>query len=450
MRLSSMTIAFATLASAGLGSTQAAAANLTACETTAAEVDRLRNAFFFAFPLYEMTRTRQMMLSIPGAEPNRLLHRKTLSGPGDRTVTTPNTDTLYSTAWLDLSGGPLELSIPPMGSRYHSVELMHAFSDAFAMLRNDGETTSTFLIVGPNWHGEEGPEQKVVRSPTRDAWLVIRTFVQSPDDLAEAQRLQTAFALTGGERLVKARPAGARIPASPDAGTFLSVVNDALARGPLPFDQQERLDCYAGVGIAPYSSGGESAFDPDLLAQWDANMPRFMEETRLAFESGGSVHDGWRYPAPNIARFGKDDLYRSAMALGGLAAMPLDEALNPVAVADAAGEPLTGESRYRLRIPWHVPVGAFWSLTLYEAGGPGRWFLYDNPISRYAINSATANLRHQTDGSIVVEISHEVPDGSINWLPAPKGKFMVVFRAYRPQPALINGSFRLPSIMRID
>ena len=444
-----MTIALAALASTGTGSTSPAAGNPTACEENDSQLDSLRKAFFFAFPLYEMTRMRQRMLSAPGAGPNRLLHRTALSRPSDRTITTPNTDTLYSAAWLDLSGGPVEFSIPPMGPRYHSIELMHSFTDAFAMLRNESDGARTFLIVGPHWDGQAPSSLTVIRSPTNDAWLVIRTFVQGPTDLTEAQRLQSSFALSATHRSTDAASARDIVPTKPVATEFLSVVNAALARGPLPPGQQDRLACFADAGIRPNQPSLTETFDPEVLKLWDANIPAFYEQVRLAFENSGSLDDGWRYPAPHIAAFGNDDLYRSAMALGGLAAMPLEEAVNPLAVADSEGKQLSGGSRYRVSIPVDVPVDGFWSLTMYEAGEAGRWYLYANSLHRYSINSAMTGLRREPDGSIFVDLSHENPNAEINWLPAPKGKFMIVFRAYRPRPEFIDGRFRLPPIVRI-
>ena len=91
------------------------------CPAATSRVETARQAFFFAFPLYETARVRQLMLSAPGAQVTKLRHRTTLCGPGDRSITMPNTDTLYSAAWLDLTDGPVRLSMPLMGSRYHSV-----------------------------------------------------------------------------------------------------------------------------------------------------------------------------------------------------------------------------------------------------------------------------------------------------------------------------------------
>ena len=441
-----MTVMLAALASTAGPHGEPVAVMETACDTPASPADAVRKAFLFAFPLYEMTRTRQRMLKAPGAKSNMLLHRASLSRPSDRSITMPNHDTLYSTAWLDLADGAIEFSIPPMRSRYHSAALMNAFSDTVAILRNESEATRTFMIVGPHWDGEAVPGQVIVRSPTRDAWLVVRTFVGGATDLVEAQRVQQSFGLVSTGHGAGAEVPDATISIEPDAVEFLSVVKASLARGPLPDSHRDRLGCHAAPGISP----GAAALDPEMRQLWDSNLARFQREAGAAFESAGSLHDGWRYPAGNIAVFGTDDLYRSAMATGGLAAMPLEEAINPVAAADADGKPLSGSFRYQLRIPGDVPVDAFWSLTLYESGEAGRWYLHDNPLGRYAIGSHTPDVHRAADGSISVDISHRPPRDAANWLPAPNGNFLLVFRAYRPRQPLIDGTFRLPPVHRVS
>lgn len=418
------------------------------------EADAAERAYLLALPLYEVWRTRQRMLSRPGARTNHLLHRTTLSQPRDRSITMPNTDTLYSTAWLDLSGGPQRLTIPAMGSRYHSVELMHPFSDAFAILRNEEQPdVRDFLIVGPGWNGKPQPHETVIRSPTRDVWLVARTFVAGERDLAQAQRLQGAYSLSGGSGADGGTTTEAEvpIPARPDGNQFVTIVNEALARGPLPQGQEERLDCLARtLGWEPTSPSVGSQVDPAMGAVLDRHLSRLYDETSRALENSGVLRQGWRYPQPNIAAFGSDDAYRSAIALGGLAALPVSEAINPLTAEDSNGAPLVGASRYRLVIPGDVPVDAFWSLTLYESDGAGRWFLYANPLGRHSVSSVTNKAGQTRSAPFVLDISHRHPNDQTHWLPAPEGRFLLVFRAYRPRASFVDGSFQLPALIRIE
>lgn len=449
MRITFLRIACLALASSCSSAPASDIQQTAFCETPQSSSDAARKAFFFAFPLYEMSRMRQRMLAAPGAEINRLRHRATLSGPDDRSITTPNNDTLYSAAWLDLSSGPVRFSIPAMGARYHSVELMDMFSDAFAVVQNEDAGARVFLIVGPDWKGQAGPEETVFRSPTRDAWLVARTHVRGPTDLTEAQGLQMAYALESIDPSPVDKNFGTIIPDKPDGLQFLTVVNTALARGPAPQVHDERLACFSTAGIAPAKLGSTPELEPALQQAWDRDISTFYAQANFAFETSGIIRNGWQYPQPNIAAFGRDDIYRTAIALGGLAALPVEEAINPMTSVDAEGRALSGGSRYELRIPGNVPVDGFWSLTLYESDGAGRWFFYDNILDRYAISSTTPGLVKEQDGAIFLEISHNEPTGRTNWMPAPQGDFRLVFRAYKPRRPLIDGTFLLPPVQKL-
>ncbi len=202
-------------------------------------VERLRAAYAYALPLYEMMRTRRLQvarteaLGAPGV--NHLYARTTLADATTKDVTTPNNDTLYSSAWLDLSGGPVILDAPALPNRYHSVALMDLFTNNVAVLgtRNGGKG-GRFLIVGPGWAGTPPAGMAVLRSPTNDAWLLVRLLVNGPDDLSVATGLIRGFSLEVPAENAKPVPTKAVPTTVPDAATFLAVVGEALARNPLP------------------------------------------------------------------------------------------------------------------------------------------------------------------------------------------------------------------------
>jgi hypothetical protein len=95
-----------------------------------------------------------------------------------------------------------------------------------------------------------------------------------------------------------------------------------------------------------------------------------------------------------------------------------------------------------------MPIGAFWSLTMYEQTPDGRLFFVPNELNRYAIGDRSFHLRPERDGSYEIFVQNAMPQGErvVNWLPAPKGKFVLVFRAYLPREQMLDGSFRLPPV----
>ena len=414
----------------------------------------LRAAFLFAFPVYEMARTRAASVGTadkPLLLPmNYLAHRPTLADASSRGVTTPNNDTLYSTAWLDLSEGPVVLTVPPLPGRYHSVAIMNLFTDNDAVIgtRLNGDRGGRYALVGPGWKGKLPDGTKEVRIGTNDAWLLIRTLVDGPNDLPAARAAQAGFKLDAMGH--KGRPTTLVAPMEPDAATFVNVVNEMLARGRLPSGATMRARTAAKAGIA--AGQRFETLPPKLQALWTANLTSLRAELKDGLTAGAVVVNGWSYGSNEIGDAGANDLVRSRVALGGLAALPALEAVYITAVADSSGKPFDGASQYRLRLPTgNVPVKAFWSLTAYQIEPDGRLYFIDNPLNRYIIGNRSPGLVRNADGSLDILIGGTQPEGPMaaNWLPARPGPIRLVMRGYLPHRELLLGFWRLPAIERI-
>jgi len=419
----------------------------------AAEADQralVREAFLFAFPIYEFARTRQPMVGLadrPGRLPaNRLGHRRELADPSNRGVTTPNNDTLYSAGFLDLGPGPVELTLPALPDRYHSIALLDIYSDNFAILgtRDGGGRGGRYLLAGPGWKGAVPAGSKLVRATSNDVAAVVRVLVDGPDDLAAARGAQDGFRLSADR---PARPLAVAAPNAPDPAAFLGAVNELLGRGPVPPEHAARLKRFARVGLVPGRVAAWDGLTPALRQAWSDALAKVPAELRDGLAAAGTRRNGWTYPRAGIGRFGTDDFYRSQIALTGFWALPPEEAMYLTAAAAADGSALDGRRVYRLRIPAGVPVDAFWSLSMYEVDPDGRLFFTPNRLARYAIGDRTPGLARNADGSVDVLMAAEPPAGSTaNWLPAPAGPFRVTFRAYLPRPDLAEGRFVLPPI----
>ncbi len=429
----------------------APAAAVTPAETPLAGTEQLRAAYAYALPLYEMMRARHLQVSkaealgAPGV--NRLYARTTLADASTRDVTTPNNDTLYSSAWLDLAGGPVILDAPAIPKRYHSAALMDVFTNNVAIVgTRSGGAGGRFLIAGPGWTGTPPAGATVLRSPTNDAWLLVRVLVDGPADLAAATGLVRGFTLEVPADHAKPVPVKAVPTAIPDAATFLAVVDEALARnpgGPATRARPELASAGIGASVDPASVA------PAVLAAWSAALPGLRAEFAGGLDAAGTLVDGWSYPGPGIGRYGdSDDAARARTALGGLGALPRTEAVYLSARADAAGAPLTGAKAYTVHVPAKLPVGSFWSLTMYRQDASGRLYFVDTPSKRFAVGDRTPDLRAERDGSFDIFVQPKPPSGEriVNWLPSPAGPFRLVFRAYLPKDGLLDGSFHLPPV----
>ncbi|HZG08760.1 MAG TPA: DUF1254 domain-containing protein [Allosphingosinicella sp.] len=419
----------------------------------------VRDAFLFGFPVHQMAVTRDRAIKVAEADGrtvvNRFGHRSRLTTPSDRLVTTPNNDTLYSAAWLDLAAGPVILDIPALADRYHSVALLSLFTDNFAVLgtRSTGGRGGRFLVAGPAWKGAVPKGMRLVRAPTSDVWAIIRMLVGGPEDLAAAVAAQTAITVSawghGKENSKTAPSPGSGLD---DPEEFLATVNAMLARGPLPRERARRAAALSPYGVRPGDRAAFRKLSPEIQAEWRRAMPRLRAEIASGFASVGTMVEGWSYPRPGMGDFRTDDFYRSAIALGGLAALPAEEAVYFTGTHDSAGNPLDGSRSYTIRLPANVPIGpaGFWSLTIYELTPDGRQFFTENPIGRYAIRDRTAGLVRNGDGTLDILIQNTPPaDGTIsNWLPAPPGPFRLNFRTYLPGAAIKQGRWRMPPVIQ--
>ncbi|MEI9851876.1 MAG: DUF1254 domain-containing protein [Sphingomonas sp.] len=404
-----------------------------------------RDAWIFGLPPVEMAQARARMLGA-GLPPNRLFHRRALATASDRAVTTPNNDTLYSVAWLNLAAGPVRLTLPASGARYLSVALLDMYTDNFAVLgtRTTGRDGGSFTLVGP---GAATDDPLAIRATTGWVWLLARTLVDGEADLPAAHAVQDGIRLEGPAAPL---PAGSFAGRDAPWGGYFASLQALLAESP-----PRATDLGLLRAIAPLGIGG--GFDPARFTPAQAaEIERGVAEARAAVRGsgwGGRIVDGWTYPRANLGLFGQDYLYRAQIALGGLAALPREEAMYMRAFDDRGRGTFAPGSAWRLRFPAGkpLPLDGFWSLTLYRATPDGQFFFAGNPLGRYAVGDRTPGLQRGAGGALDLLVSAADPgEGSrANWLPAPASEpFALIFRAYLPRAELLDGAYALPRLAR--
>ena len=122
-------------------------------------------------------------------------------------------------------------------------------------------------------------------------------------------------------------------------------------------------------------------------------------------------------------------LIGTAVGWGGL---PDTEAYYP------ANVPNLPVGEYKIEVPADVPVGAFWSISLYNAEG----FFEKNDIDGYVVNSIMGERNR--DGSMTIHLGG-CDDGRENCLPIMEGWNYVV-RLYQPGPEILDGSWTFPDV----
>lgn len=99
-----------------------------------------------------------------------------------------------------------------------------------------------------------------------------------------------------------------------------------------------------------------------------------------------------------------------------------------------------GKTVYRLKVA-KVPVEGFWSITIYNAKG----YMERNRYNAYTLNNLTA--RQDGDGGVTVQFGG-CEDTTPNCLPVPDGWNWMV-RLYRPQQAVLDGSWTFPDLEEV-
>jgi hypothetical protein len=430
-----------------------------------ADLDQVAaEAWLFGYPLVLMDVTRRVT-SGHGPPVNTFDHMRSFPDYTFTDVASPNADTLYSLAWLDLRAEPIVLSIPDLGGRFHTFPMASGWTDVFFSpgSRTTGEGGADYAIVGPGWTGTLPADVTRVDAPTNMVYVAGRTGTAGTRDFLAVHELQDMYLLTPVSRFEPDAPFPEPVEAWPSTKDFSAPV-DQVARmdGPTFFGRLARLladnpardsdgPAMAGLaqlGITPSTEDKPAtSSDPAVAAAIAAGPSAGQALLRQAGERAEKVN-GWVIRR-GLGEYGTDYARRAQTALVSLGANLDADSVAPRATVDEQGRPLNGHHRYRMHFaPGELPpVRGFWSLTVYN----DKQFFVDNPIDRYAIGDRD-DIAPGPDGSVDILIQHDEPGPNLesNWLPAPTGSFNVTLRAYWPEQSILNGSWTPPPLTRLD
>lgn len=388
--------------------------------------------------------------------------------PQDTAIPTPNADTPYSMAWLDLRAEPVVISVPKIDpKRYYSVQLVDSstFNYAYIGSRTTGHAGGDYLIAGPGWKGHKPAGIKqVFHAESEFSFAIFRTQLFNPADMPNVIKVQKGYKVQPLSAYLK-QPA----PKAPAAVAwpkfdkdlvkteFFEYLDTALQFIP-PGPGEEGIRAkLASIGVGP---GKKFAFK-DLSLEHKAAILLGMKDGNAKVDervnSIGKKINGWEVGAAfgDRAFFNGDWLLRAAAARAGIYGNDAVEAMYPMTKWLADGSPLDGSKHaYTLtfakgQLP---PVNAFWSVTMYDGKSQ---LLVANPINRYLINSPMlSKMKKNTDGSLTLYIQKNSPgkDKEANWLPAPDGPIYMVMRLYWPKeskPSILppgEGSWQPPAL----
>ncbi|MGW8357632.1 DUF1254 domain-containing protein [Streptomyces wedmorensis] len=431
-------------------------------------------AWLYGYPLVTAAVTKGNMTAVPArddarrkAPVNQFCYVRTTPDASFTEVVSPNADTLYSSAWLDLSDQPLVLTLPEFGDRFWMVPILDAWSNICAVVgrRGNGPSAGPFLIAGPAWSGTVPDGLTLLKSPTAVNWIIARYATSGPSDFPAVNRLQDATRLIPlsqwtGDPDDYSPPTDVPVPAGADTTTapvdrvhalsgrdYFALLNRMMVDNPPDPADAPFLGSLAKLGIAPGASLDDlSAEELSVLDAAARRGPETLDELLARAEAaktgGWSVHRG-------LGDYGTDYVKRAIITRFGYGANLDADALYPHATTDAEGRPLDGAHTYVLHFEAGKtpPVDGFWSLTMMNE----RQLFADNPLNRYAIGDRSG-MRTNPDGSLDIHVQHDTPgpERESNWLPAPAGSFNVFLRLYWPEAPALTGDWTPPALRRTD
>ncbi|HEY2379258.1 MAG TPA: DUF1254 domain-containing protein [Gemmatimonadaceae bacterium] len=429
-----------------------------------------KEAYVYGFPLVDNYRIQYAYFE-NRSDPeykglwNQLVHTARVYTPDDTAVQTPNSDTPYSFLGADLRTEPLVLTFAPIESnRYFSAQFVDAYTFNFAYIgtRTTGNDGGSYLLAGPGWKGEKPANiRSVIQCETQLAFVLYRTQLFRPGDIDNVKRVQSGYKVQALSQFLgrRAPPQAPPIdfitpltaPGERASLEFFNILNFVLQFCPTHPSETELSGRLGEIGVGAHlqfspttlTSDVRKAMQEGMIDAWHAC--RLLGRQLATGELTSADLFGTRAYLKNIY------LYRMLGAVDGIYGNSKEEAFSPVYLIDSSGAKLDASSNhYTLRFPpgQFPPANAFWSLTMYSV--PSR-LLVENPINRYLINSPMLpELQRDRDGGLTIYVQHEQPsrDREANWLPAPKGPFMLVLRLYLPKPEAYNSKWTKPLLLR--
>jgi hypothetical protein len=427
------------------------------------------DAYLYFYPLVTIDITRKQLVNIePGKEllkgPMNTFSSAPAFPPADlKVVVRPNFDTLYSSAWLDLTKEPMVVSAPDTHGRYYLLPMLDMWSDVFASpgWRTTGTKADNFLVTPPGWSGTVPDGFTRIPAPTPYVWVIGRTKTDGPADYAAVHEIQAGYKVTALSRWGKTpQPVTVKIDPSVNMKTppkiqvdtmpgdkYFTYAAELLNLQPPHITDEPIIARMKRIGIEPGKSFDFASLDPAVKEALMSVPEEAQQLMKWKMATLARVVNGWSMNTDTMGVYGNYYLKRAIVTQIGLGANLPEDAIYPLNLFDDTGKPLDGANKYTIHFEKGAtpPVNAFWSITLYDSEG----FQVANVLNRFAVSSYMP-FKTNPDGSLDLYFQNESPgkDKEANWLPAPKGAFNLCMRLYAPKSEALTGKWNPPPVMK--
>jgi len=383
-----------------------------------------------------------------------------------KTVVRTNFDTLYSSAWLDLTEEPMVVSVPNTDGRYYLLPMLDMWTDVFASpgWRTTGTEAQTFLVTPPGWTGTVPAGVSQIKASTPYVWIIGRIKTDGPPDYEAVHKIQDGLKLVPLSQLGKDwTPPPVKIDPNVDmktppkiqidnmpAGKFFAYAAELLKLHPPHFTDEPILARMKRIGIEPGKSFDIDAVDPAIKKGLESAPEAAQKLMAWKVPKLATVVNYWSMNTDTMGVYGNYYLKRAIVTQLGLGANVPQDAVYPLNLGDKEGKPLDGTNNYTIHFDKREipPVEAFWSITLYGPKG----YQVANPLNRFAVSNWMP-FKYNPDGSLDLYFQNESPgaDKEANWLPAPKeGLFNLTMRLYAPKSDALTGKWYPPPVVKVE
>jgi hypothetical protein len=426
-------------------------------------------AYTYFYPLVTMDITRRQLTNVVKPEGlatpmNTFISLKAFPPADMKVVVRPNFDTLYSSAWLDLTKEPMIVSTPDTHGRFYLLPMLDMWSDVFASpgSRTTGTQAGDFALVPPGWSDTLPVNVARIDAPTPYVWIIGRTKTDGPADYDAVHQVQAGYRITPLSRwgvspepvvgtvdpLIDMKtPPKVQVDTMP-ASKFFAYAAEILKLQPPHVTDQPILAQMRRIGIERGKSFDIDEADPAVKAGLTTAPEAALKLMAWKIPTIAGVANGWSMNTDTMGVYGNYYLKRAIVAQVGLGANLPEDAIYPLNLADDTGKPLDGGDAYVLHFDKDTmpPVDAFWSVTLYDDAG----FQVANSLNRFAVSSWMP-FKYGSAGSLDLYIQNATPatDNEANWLPAPpKGAFNITMRLYAPKSDALTGKWNPPVVTK--
>lgn len=380
-----------------------------------------------------------------------------------RGIVTANLTTPYVINFISLADGPIQVVVPKAEMAGMFMDLWQRPVSDIGQTGPDKGEGATYIVVGPEDDAAqyEGQADYVIQSETNSLFIGVRILDTSPDAV-QAVRDGLSVARVGEE------PRAARViqdvdkewsATAPRGLAFWKLLSDLYQEEPT-----REVDKAFAAMLEPLGIGKGIPFDPDarqteillkgaamgelMLRNMQTN-PRFAEP----YWEGTSWYKSFDFTVPQIT---EDKLELDERGVWFYEAVTSSEGMvNPTPGAgqvymttkrDGDGDLVRADRTYVLHVPPEVPVGQFWSLSLYSENTRRNYDNGGTEISDVSLDSRMDQLQYNADGSVDLYIGPVAPEGYDANLMKTTGDdgWFVYFRLYAPEVAFFDKSFSLP------